>query len=434
MKSIISVRNLTKRYRLGESEAPYRTLRESLMAAARAPLRRVRARRRRQAPAAPARAPAGIDALRDVSFEVEPGEVVGVIGRNGAGKSTLLKVLSRIVPPTAGEVDLLGRVGSLLEVGTGFHQELTGRENIYLNGAILGMSRGEVARKFDAIVDFAEIEKFLDTPVKRYSSGMYMRLAFAVASHLEPEILIVDEVLAVGDAAFQRKCLGRMGQVSKAGRTVLFVSHNLAAVKSLCGRALLIEAGRVACDGDVGAVVHRYLDAESRRCEGGRIPEDAPRLQDVPGQALFRTVALTDLEGREATQLYFGQPFRVRFTCDVLKEIPEGHFEVSVSTDDGTHVAYATTLDGGAAPRCLLPGRHEVAVDLDAALLPRQYTVDLGVHHNSGATADFVQHTLSFTVLRVAENGRDHYPWARTRGLVRPPSRWDLAGSPSPHA
>ena len=195
---------------------------------------------------------------RDVNFEIERGEVVGIIGRNGAGKSTLLKILSRITEPTEGRVTIKGRIGSLLEVGTGFHPELTGRENIYLNGAILGMRRAEIRRKFDEIVAFAEIEKFLDTPVKRYSSGMYVRLAFAVAAHLEPEILLVDEVLAVGDAEFQRKSLGKMSDVAKGGRTVLFVSHNLGAVRSLCSHAFLLEGGKVAFGGEVDAALTAY--------------------------------------------------------------------------------------------------------------------------------------------------------------------------------
>jgi lipopolysaccharide transport system ATP-binding protein len=197
-------------------------------------------------------------ALKDVSFDVEPGEVVGIIGRNGAGKSTLLKVLSRITEPTTGRVTLRGRVASLLEVGTGFHPELTGRENIFLNGAILGMTRNEIRRKFDEIVDFAEVETFLDTPVKRYSSGMYVRLAFAVAAHLEPEILIVDEVLAVGDAEFQKKCLGKMGDVAKGGRTVLFVSHNLSAISSLCGTAILLQNGGISFKGTVSEAIQNY--------------------------------------------------------------------------------------------------------------------------------------------------------------------------------
>ena len=242
MKPILRVEKLSKQYRIGAREAAYGTLRDSLVEAVRAPLRRLRR----------GNGNSNYDsiwALKDVSFEVAPGEVVGIIGRNGAGKSTLLKVLSRITEPSRGRVELYGRVASLLEVGTGFHPELTGRENLYLNGAILGMRKAEIDRKFDEIVDFADLEKFLDTPVKRYSSGMYMRLAFAVASHLEPEILMVDEVLAVGDAQFQKKCLGKMGDVAREGRTVLFVSHNMVAVQGLCGRAIWLHDGQMRGEG-----------------------------------------------------------------------------------------------------------------------------------------------------------------------------------------
>lgn len=251
---VIRAENLSKQYRLGGSAAPYATLREGLA--------RVFKPRRRQTPAAEragARQARHVWALRDISLRVEQGEVVGIIGRNGAGKSTLLKVLSRITTPTAGRAEILGRVGSLLEVGTGFHPELTGRENAYLNGAILGMRRREIQDAFDEIVAFAGIEEFIDTPVKHYSSGMYMRLAFSVAAHLQPEILLVDEVLAVGDAAFQKKCLGKMGDIARAGRTVLFVSHNMTAVKQLCSRAVLLDAGRIARDGEVAEVVTAYL-------------------------------------------------------------------------------------------------------------------------------------------------------------------------------
>ncbi|HEX7956508.1 MAG TPA: ABC transporter ATP-binding protein, partial [Pyrinomonadaceae bacterium] len=251
MSAIIRVEGLGKQYRIGARGASYDTLREALMGALRAPLR--------------GRGASGGEeifwALKDVAFEVEPGEVLGIVGRNGAGKSTLLKVLSRITEPTEGRVELYGRVASLLEVGTGFHPELSGRENIFLNGAILGMRRAEIARKFDEIVAFAEIERFIDTPVKRYSSGMYVRLAFAVAAHLEPEILIIDEVLAVGDAAFQQKCLGKISSVARQGRTVLFVSHNMVAVKTMCTRALLLHGGRVADDGPPVRVVNGYLGA-----------------------------------------------------------------------------------------------------------------------------------------------------------------------------
>src|SRR6185436_19287237 len=229
MKPIIRVENLSKQYTIGAKTEPYATLRESIVRAARKPIDMVRRNGKAEN--------TKFWALKDVNFDVMPGEVVGIIGRNGAGKSTLLKVLSRITEPTTGRVELYGRVGSLLEVGTGFHPELTGRENIFMNGAILGMRRRDIARQFDPIVEFAEVEKFIDTPVKRYSSGMYVRLAFAVAAHLEPEILVIDEVLAVGDAAFQKKCLGRMRDVASTGRTVIFVSHNMAAVSSLCTKA-----------------------------------------------------------------------------------------------------------------------------------------------------------------------------------------------------
>jgi lipopolysaccharide transport system ATP-binding protein len=286
------------------------------------------------------------------------------------------------------------------------------------------MTRREVARKFDEIVSFAEIDAFLDTPVKRYSSGMYTRLAFAVASHLEPEVLVVDEVLAVGDVAFQKKCLGKMGQVSRHGRTVLFVSHNMTAIKSLCTRAILIEEGSISVDGDVDKVVNGYLAVGTDMSRTGIIPEDAPRLHDVPGEACFRSVRLTDHAGKNVSQLYFGQPFRVSFVCDLSKDVPDGHFEISISTVDGTQVTHSTTMDGGKGPMYLRKGRHEICAAFNIVLLPRDYTIDLGVHHQNGTTADFVQHTFEFSVLRVAEDGEDHYPWPRTRGHVRADAFW----------
>ncbi len=246
----IRVEGLSKTYRLGERRAYYKTVRESLTRIAKTPLRLRR----------PAPSPDNLLwALRDVSFDIREGDVVGIIGRNGAGKSTLLKVLSRITDPTEGRATIRGRIGSLLEVGTGFHPELTGAENIFLNGAILGMHRSEILSRFDEMVAFAEIAKFIDTPVKHYSSGMYLRLAFAVAAHLEPEILLVDEVLAVGDIAFQKKCLGKMEDVARAGRTVLFVSHNMAAVRSLCTTGIVLNEGRVVEAGEIGACVESYF-------------------------------------------------------------------------------------------------------------------------------------------------------------------------------
>jgi len=256
----IRVEHLSKLYHIGARQERYRTLRDQIAQAVTAPLRRATKLLRGQATGA-AELDETIWALKDVSFEIKRGEVVGIIGRNGAGKTTLLKILSRITEPTEGRAEIHGRVGSLLEVGTGFHPELTGRENIYLNGAILGMKKAEIDKKFDEIVAFAEVEKFIDTPVKHYSSGMYVRLAFAVAAHLDPEILLVDEVLAVGDAAFQKKCLGKMGDVAREGRTVLFVSHNMASIQTLCRRAMWIESGSIVTDGGPSNVVERYLEA-----------------------------------------------------------------------------------------------------------------------------------------------------------------------------
>ncbi|NOZ70655.1 MAG: ABC transporter ATP-binding protein, partial [Chloroflexi bacterium] len=255
----IQVENLGKRYRIGVQEERYDTLGAQMLAWLQSPLNNYRRLRSLSRFGENGQAEDVIWALKDVSFTVKEGEVLGVIGRNGAGKSTLLKVLSRITPPTTGYVRLSGNVASLLEVGTGFHPELTGRENIYLNGSILGMTKSEIDRKFDEIVAFSGVEKFIDTPVKRYSSGMRVRLAFSVAAHLEPEILLVDEVLAVGDAEFQRKCLGKMQDVAGAGRTVLFVSHNMPAITRLCQRALLFENGRLVMEGPSDVVVASYL-------------------------------------------------------------------------------------------------------------------------------------------------------------------------------
>jgi len=313
-ETAIHIRNLSKQYHIGKREK-YKTLRDTLVDVVASPLRRINSVLAGQAASGKHER---IWALKDINFDVNQGEVIGIIGRNGAGKSTLLKILSRITEPTGGFAEIRGRVGSLLEVGTGFHQELTGRENIYLNGAILGMSKVEIERKFDEIVSFAEVETFIDTEVKHYSSGMYLRLAFAVAAHLEPEILVVDEVLAVGDARFQKKCLAKMQDVGQKGRTVLFVSHNMAAILKLCNRVVLIEEGRIAADGTPHQVVRRYLSAGTDTLAQREWPDP----EKAPGKdiARLRAVRVCTEKGRITDQVDIREPFRVEMEYEVLRQ------------------------------------------------------------------------------------------------------------------
>jgi lipopolysaccharide transport system ATP-binding protein len=334
----IHVENLGKRYRIGRAQQRHDTLRDALMAGLRTPINWFR------------RNGAGnveqdtIWALKDVSIEVKRGEVVGIIGRNGAGKTTLLKILSRITKPTEGRAVIRGRVGSLLEVGTGFHPELTGRENIYLSGAILGMHKVEIERKFDEMVAFAEIERFLDTPVKRYSSGMYVRLAFAVAAHLEPEILLVDEVLAVGDAAFQKKCLGKMGDVAKEGRTVLFVSHNMVAIQTLCQRALWLDLGQLKASGTVNEIVTVYLRAGLG--QDGDSERVWPDIATAPGNETVRLhrISVQPQDGRPGDVITMQTPMQIE--VEYWNLLPEVHLHTTlhVYNDQGI-VAFTTGPD-----------------------------------------------------------------------------------------
>jgi len=335
-------------------------------------------------------APFGGDfwALRDVSFDVRHGETVGIIGRNGAGKSTLLKILSRIVRPTRGTAEVRGRMGSLLEVGTGFHPELTGRENIFLNGAILGMRRAEIHRAFDEIVAFAEVGGFLDTPVKRYSSGMYVRLAFAVAAHLTPEILVVDEVLAVGDASFQRKCLGKLGDAARAGRTVLFVSHNLAVVQSLCTRGLLLEGGRVAVDDSGPAAVAAYLRSLEARASTG-----VAHRVDRRGRGLVRLVDVEVSDGGSPPSgvLATGRPARIVFRFD--RALPGQVCSFTIYDLHGQPVAGFDSANAGPEDRPAAgpPGRWACLFD-ELPLLPGRYRLNVAVRTGPDWESDLQDH------------------------------------------
>jgi lipopolysaccharide transport system ATP-binding protein len=321
-------------------------------------------------------------ALSDVNFEVKQGEAVGIIGRNGAGKSTLLKILSRITEPTKGRVILNGRVSSLLEVGTGFHPELTGRENIFLNGAVLGMTRREILRKFDEIVAFAEVEKFLDTPVKHYSSGMYVRLAFAVAANLEPEILIVDEVLAVGDAEFQKKCLGKMDEVSRnQGRTVLFVSHNMEAVLKLCTRGILFESGRIKTIGDINTVVPAYLSSQS---SSPRTVDLSGRVRPVDFSGKARLASVSSSAANGSWFIPFGQPLSLDIAIDAQSVDDEFFLGIALHSIRGFEVASWTTKCGD-TKLSLRPGINNFRLAFpQLGLLPGRYWLDIGVWSDRG--------------------------------------------------
>lgn len=357
-KFSIEASGLSKQYRIGGKRQKYTTLRDTVTETITGPYHRFKAALRGD-PVGKAGSTESIWAMKDLSFQINPGEVVGVIGRNGAGKSTLLKVLSRITEPTHGYANIYGRVGSLLEVGTGFHPELTGRENIYLNGAILGMKAFEIDRQFDAIVAFSEVDKFIDTQVKFYSSGMYLRLAFAVAAHLEPEILLVDEVLAVGDASFQRKCLGKMSSVAGEGRTVLFVSHNLTAVRTLCSRVLWLNGGELVEDGDPTEVIARYLkgDLQSELENSWDDPAKAPGGKLIR----LRKVRARPLGVTEDSLITVNTPVELEFQCSLTEFQPAMRMGIQIYNMEDLCVfsAYSPVAEahpGLVSRKCVIPG------------------------------------------------------------------------------
>jgi lipopolysaccharide transport system ATP-binding protein len=418
MAVILKAFELGKRYRLSGSSDPYQTLRETIVALPRAAVRRLRGR---QSP------PRMLWALKDVNFEVAPGEVVGVIGRNGAGKSTLLKLLSRVTDPTTGGIDLYGRVGSLLEVGAGFHPELTGRENIFLNGAVLGMRRSEIRRQFDEIVAFAEVERMLDTPIKRYSSGMFVRLAFAVAAHLQTEILLVDEVLAVGDASFQKKCLGKMSDVTERGRTVVLVSHQMGAIRAICDRVLWIHEGRIRSDGPPADTIDAYMrDADSA---AGSVRLWTPSEQAEDGTILLRSMAIRDALGRPLSTGFTDQALRLEMEFD-LRSLPSGLcIGFDLVHQDGTVVLRSSHNDEAEAdwPPLHL-GRNRLSCTIPPGLLSfgtYHLVPRIGIHgvrwlvnDARGVSIDLrLNHSAS--PYWIAER-RDKFP-----GVISPCFRWE---------
>jgi lipopolysaccharide transport system ATP-binding protein len=363
--------------------------------------------------------------LKDINFEVKEGDVLGIIGKNGAGKSTLLKILSQITTPTTGNVKIKGRIAALLEVGTGFHQDLTGRENIFLNGAILGMSKIEIKSKLDEIIDFSGVAKYIDTPVKRYSSGMMVRLGFAVAAHLEPEILIVDEVLAVGDQEFQDKCIGKMQSVSKSGRTVLFVSHNLTAVQNLCTSCLFLRNGRMVELGNTPKVIENYLTENREIQNSGIIPNDFNRLNN--GEAFFRKILITDINNNATIKLSFQQTFKVNIELDVLKDLKQAMININIGTTLGQPILYAVDKDGNKyQSRDFKAGKYLIEVEFKSTLLPGSYSCTLGLNYTAnGNTIDWVENIYFFEVDKVGLNKNENYPWDHVHGFVEPESNWN---------
>mgnify|MGYP001794271274 CR=1 FL=1 len=398
--AVIRAENLSKKYTLGIRsglQGGRTSLRDQLTQTARGFTRNLKRKLSSSAP--PAELPGDFWALKDISFDVQQGEIVGIVGRNGAGKSTLLKILSRITEPTTGRVEIEGRVASLLEVGTGFHSELTGRENIYLNGAILGMSKAEISRKFDEIVAFAEVEKFLETPVKRYSSGMYVRLAFAVAAHLEPEILIVDEVLAVGDTAFQKKCLGKMGDVSaKEGRTVLFVSHNMETVQSLCQRACLLDSGQVVTQGPTADVINQYLASvrDTMLSEGSSLAQRQDRSGD--GSARFTAIEIEDADGGSVVRANS----RLKITLRYEGKAPLLHPQFSATVYDYNRSLGLVSLSSkttGGLPDTIPASGEVTCITEPLYLTPGRCYINLSLYRAGGSICtDYIQYAGYFDV------------------------------------
>jgi lipopolysaccharide transport system ATP-binding protein len=418
MKPIVKIENVSKRYRLGGLHPGYLTFRDMLGGA-------LRIGRRESGDSATHRR--DFWALRDINLTVQPGELIGVIGRNGAGKSTLLKILSRVTKPTTGRVEMYGRVGSLLEVGTGFHAELSGRENVFLSGAILGMRRSEIERKFDEIVAFSELEKFIDTPVKRYSSGMYVRLAFSVAAHLEPEILIMDEVLAVGDAAFQQKCLDKMHAIRQHGRTIFFVSHNMPAVTRLCRRVILLHDGQIVSEGEPQTVVNDYLSA-SWNITAERV---WTTQADAPGNDVARLVRVRVLNdaGELATAFDIRRPVLIEITYDVLEA---GHIltpHVELNNEEGVAAFSSHDTSDEWRRRAREAGRYASVILLPGNLLSEgtlRAHVSLMSHTPATTLHAQAQNVVAFQVIdapRQGDSARGDYI-GPIPGVVRPLLDW----------
>ncbi len=420
MKPAIRAENLSKRYRIGANPTGDLNLTESVKRIVRGTFSKVRSLVRADA----LEDENSFWAVKDISFEVPRGEAIGVIGRNGAGKSTLFKLLSRITEPTHGRLELRGRMGSLLEVGTGFHPELSGRENIYMNGSILGMARREINSKFEQIVEFSEVGKFLDTPVKRYSSGMYVRLAFAVVAHLEPEILVIDEVLAVGDASFQKRCIDRMIQLAQSGKTILFVSHNMQQIPRLCQRALMLERGQMVEIGPAGAVTQSYMD---RLLTDARTSDLSNKSRSGDGRARFSRAGLVDADGRPLSVFTTGDDLILRMDIDAKATIPDVDVQVIVQNLYGTRVVTGWSREVG-FPISLREGTQTVECRLKGVGLRPGHAImlNLMVATANGTILDSVDNAVVYDV--VGDDRHRHLSTSADQGIVVYDNEWRAVG------
>lgn len=413
MSSIITVDHLSKEYQLSEGK-PYYTLRDNLTQALHDPLQLFKKE-----------SADTFWALKDLNFNVEEGEILGVLGNNGAGKSTLLKVLSRITPPTQGEIMIKGRLGSLLEVGTGFHPELSGRENIFLNGAILGMSRLEVQEQFDTIVEFAEVEKFLDTPMKHYSSGMYMRLAFAVAAHLQSEIILVDEVLAVGDIEFQKKCLGKMGDIAKQGRTILFVSHNMGSVQQLCSRCIVMNKGELIYSGKTHQAIGKYLQQNQAHSAQGNL-KDRVRPREVNLLAKLEKIEVQSNGQKMDSTIDSTQPLSVELTFKAQQPIKTGLY-IAIKDENRRPILFFSSGHLRGKEYSFTAGKHTVVCQIDATRLASgRYSLDCGLMYPNREVVDMVEDAISFNVTN-SDPYKNGFDFTQQFGTYHVNHKWELS-------
>jgi lipopolysaccharide transport system ATP-binding protein len=425
MEPIIEVKNIGKRYKITHERGGYIALRDVVMNIVKSPFSYLKYK---------AKSVAGLEkkedfwALKDVNFTVKKGEVIGIIGRNGAGKSTLLKILSQITPPTEGEIILRGRVGSLLEVGTGFHPELTGRENIFLNGAILGMQRKEIAAKFDKIVEFAGIEKFLDTPVKYYSSGMYVRLAFSVAAHMEPDILIIDEVLAVGDAEFQKKCLGKMEEVANQdGRTIIFVSHNMGAIKSLCSKTIWFEKSTIKSFGETEKVVDEYMRGNELAFKSNTILKP-----DFKKEITFTNISIRNDSGKISNSISVNESFTIDLQFSVQKDIDGAEISIFLKNLNGVGVIFTSLSDS--FDQIIVPlkkGTYSTKVTIKKNfLMPDEYFIGIGAHIRGIRNIDNYDNILNLNIVENNSNMMKYGKYAKQLAVVLCDAKWEILQKP----